>query len=811
VAILNFFVYKTNKSSSAISVILFCNKLYVVLSEKEIFLIKDKTIIYYKFTINNLNSSEILRGLAIDKVKKIKGMAAKIKTTVFFVLFFSGLLCHAEVKDTTAVKCHKVALVMSGGGAKGFAYIGILKVLEREKIPVDIVVGTSIGGLVGGVYSMGYSALEIENIVRGQNWENLLSDKVPRIYLSDIDREIDQRYLFSLPWEKKKGLRMPQSVVRGQNVLNVFCGIAGNCKLNADFSKFPRSFACVATNLETGEEVDICNGFLPTAMYASMAVPGVFEPCEREGLFLADGGIVNNFPVDIAKKMGADVIIGMDTRDYYHDRESLKSMDKIFVNLTNFYSKYKDKENRSLCDLIIHPDLSQYNGASFSNKAIDSMIIIGERTAEGMVKQIRQLKKKYNLTTQNVASKKMNMSEKWKICKIRFEGIDRHEEEGFRKMLNLELPGEYSYNDIKGGIDRLYGQGVFDKIYFGMTDNKDGKILTLFAKKKEVRFLNVGFDINTSDKVAIRLNGIWKNYSKWINIISVSAEISNNPGIKFNFEREHKNWFPDIGLEIKGKEQNYDFYNKGEKLFDANVFYSSASFYSNSYHGDLWEWKTCVQQEYFHGDIFVKENFSQNVFPTDNDNIWLTNAHTSVSFDNRNDFYFPDKGSFFFIEGELDANSKKLHTLFPTVLLRYSHILPLGQKISLLFNVNSRALFSSDNPEVKSTFLGGGQYAGFFDYHIPFLGLTPFTLADRLVCVESVEARFNLFKNHYLSLLFNALQQGDDIYQINHSMAVYGGGLKYSIKTIIGPVELGIGYSGENDGMMGSFNIGYWF
>ncbi|MBK5203319.1 MAG: patatin-like phospholipase family protein [Prolixibacteraceae bacterium] len=741
-------------------------------------------------------------------------MAAKIKLTVFpLILFslFSGILCHAEVKDTINIKRPKVALVLSGGGAKGFTYIGILKVLERERVPVDIVVGTSIGALVGGIYSMGYSASEIENIVRGQNWEKLLSDKVSRIYLSEIDREIDQRYLFSLPCEKKKGIRMPQSVVRGQNILNLLCGISGNSQLNADFSKFPRSYACVATNLETGEEVDIYNGFLPTAMYASMAVPGVFEPCERDGLLLADGGIVNNFPVDVAKKMGADVIIGLDIRDNYHDRESLKSMDKIFVNLTNFYSKYKDKENKSFCDLIIHPHLSSYNGASFSNKAIDSMIVIGERTAEGMVKQIRHLKKIYNLEDNNIVSKKLKMPEKWKICRIRFDGLCHSEEEEFINMLNFKLPGEYSYNEIRSGINRLYGQGVFDKIYFGMTDSKEGKILTLFAKKKEVRSINVGFDINTRDKVAILLNGEWKNYSKPINIISVNAEISNNPGIKFNFEREHKNCLPDVGLEIKAKEQNYDFYNEGEKLFDVNVFYSSVSLYSRRYLGDFWEWKTAVQEEYFHGDIFVKEAFLQNVFPTDNDNIWLTSVHTSLSFDNRNNFYFPDKGSFFSIKGELDAVSKDLNTLSPAFLLRSCHIFPVGNNTAILLKVNSRAIFSSDFSEIKSTFLGGDSYAGFFDYHIPFWGLTPFIMADRFVCIESADVRFNLFKNHYLSFIFNALQQGDDIYNINHSRAIYGVGLKYSIKTIIGPVELGLGYSGQNDGIMGSFNLGYWF
>ena len=740
-------------------------------------------------------------------------MTVKFKLIVFHLILFSFflvVLCHANIKDTIKINRPKVALVLSGGGAKGFTYIGILKVLEKEKIPVDIVVGTSIGALVGGIYSMGYSASEIENLVRAQNWETLLSDKVSRIYLSEIDREIDQRYLFSLPCEKKKGIRMPQSVIRGHNILNLLCGISGNSQLNADFSKFPRSYACVATNLETGEEVDIYNGFLPTAMYSSMAVPGVFEPCERDGLFLADGGIVNNFPVDIAKKLGADVIIGLDIRDNYHDRESLKSMDKIFVNLTNFYSKYKDKENKSFCDLIIHPNLSSYNGASFSNKAIDSMIIIGERTAEGMVKQIRHLKKKYKLYDNKVISKKLNMPEKWKICRIRFDGVDHTEAEEFIDMLKFKIPGEYSYNEISDGINRLYGQGVFDKIYFGMTDSKNGKILTFFVKKKEVRSVNVGFNINTKDKVAILLNGIWKNYSKPINIVSISAEISNNPGIKFNFEREHKNFLPDFGLEIKAKKQNYNFYDEGEKLFDADVFYSSASLYLRRYIGTFWEWKSAIQQEYFNGDIFVKEDILQNFPPTDN-NIWLTNANTKLSYDNRDDFYFPNKGSFFSMKGELDAVSKDLNTLSPSFLLKYCHIFPMGNKTSIIFKLNSRALFSSDFSEVKSTFIGGDSYSGFFDYHFPFWGLTSFTFADRFICSESADIRFNLFKNHYLSFVFNSLQQGNDIYNINHSRAIYGVGLKYSVKTIIGPLEVGVGYSGKNKGIMGAFNLGYWF
>src|SRR5665647_902659 len=200
----------------------------------------------------------------------------------------------------------KVAVVLSGGGAKGFSHIGVLKVLEEEGIPIDIIVGTSIGGLVGGIYSLGYTAKEMEDICKSQDWQSLLFDDFPRFYLSKADRALQQKYLFTLQVDEKNKISLPQGVIKGQNVLNLLCGLAGNVPIDMDFRKLPISFACVAANLETGKEVIMTSGSLPTAMFASMAVPGIFQYPEREGLVLIDGGVVNNFPVDVAKKMGAD-------------------------------------------------------------------------------------------------------------------------------------------------------------------------------------------------------------------------------------------------------------------------------------------------------------------------------------------------------------------------------------------------------------------------------------------------------------------------------------------------------------------------
>lgn len=264
----------------------------------------------------------------------------------FFLMVFLSLTFAGQAQETTEKPQRpKVALVLSGGGAKGFAHIGVLKVLEEEGIPVDLIVGTSMGSLVGGIYSLGYNSSELETFVKSLDWEITLSDDVPRAFLSKNDQMLKQRYIFSLPINGNKKLSLPQGLIKGQNVLNIFCGLAGNLPNDIEFSQFPIPFACVSTDLETGKEVVLKNGFLPTAMFSSMAIPVAFQSSDHQGALLVDGGLVNNFPTDVAKKMGADLIIGVDIRNDFYDRTNLKSLDNVLGQLVNFFDQEKDSVN----------------------------------------------------------------------------------------------------------------------------------------------------------------------------------------------------------------------------------------------------------------------------------------------------------------------------------------------------------------------------------------------------------------------------------------------------------------------------------
>jgi len=700
----------------------------------------------------------------------------------------------------------KIALVLSGGGAKGFAHIGVLKVLEEEGIPIDLIVGTSIGSLVGGIYSLGYTASELETLVKSLDWESTLSDDVPRAFLSKNDQLLKQRYIFSLPIIGNKKVSLPQGFIKGQNVMNVFCGLAGNVPANADFSKFPIPFACVATNLETGKEVVLKSGFLPSALFSSMAIPIAFQSSDYNGQLLADGGMVNNFPTDVARQMGADIIIGVDIRKDFYDRENLKSLDNVVNQLIGFFDVTKDSINTSLCDLIIQPDITGYSMTSFTSEATDTLIQRGEKATLKIKDQIRELKAKYQLDTVE-KSRKLVKSGSWYITDLTFLGNYHLDEDFLRTTLSMEIPGNFSSEEIKTAIDRVYGLGGFDRIYYNLTDTEKGKSLNLNITTKKVFTQSVGFKANTTDAAAILINTTQKNYKNAFGLLSSSVELSVNPGLSIVAESNKTN-FPTIGINIKGKYQNFNIFDDGDKIFKANIFYTSGAFYSYQPFMDKFNLGVGIQEEYFHGDIFRKNNSPETSGKMD---FFLTNAYSYLSFDNMDDFYFPTKGTNMYAEFSMMADFHRNNEISPVALFKMRNVIPLDENTSLLFDLYGRALFNSETPETRLTLVGGEPYSQYFNYHLPFVGMSAVNIAERFTYIGLIGLRVKITKSQYISLLLNGMWQDTDVIFGEGVKAIYGGGIRYSLKTLLGPLDVTLGYSGSMDKPTFSANFGYWF
>ena len=472
-----------------------------------------------------------------------------------------------------------------------------------------------------------------------------------------------------------------------------------------------------------------------------------------------------------------------------------------------FWGKKKIQLNNSLCDLIIHPDISGYSVGSFTREAADTLIIRGANAAIMHREQIRELKKKYNLEPQE-KSRDLVMPPKWEITDLKFTGANKLNEVFLQKTFNLELPGSYSYEEIKNAIDRLYGYGGFDKIYFYFSDNEKGKTLNINIITKKEFSQNIGFKVNTIDAAALLLNATIKNYGKTFGLLSVSSELSANPGISILAETNKMN-LPVVGTEIKAKYQKYDIFEKGDKISKTEIFYSSATLYLYQSFLKKYKFGLGIQEEYFNGDALTK-NASSSVLASKINNL-QTNAYVYFSMDNLDNFYFPGKGTNLYAEFSMNTKMGNFSEISPILLFKMKNVIPLWHRTDLLFNIYSRVIFNPDYPVTKTTLIGGDTYSQYFNYHFPFIGLPPVVIANRYVHIGLLGLRYHLSNTQFLSILVNTLQQGNNLTDWKESNAIYGAGIKYSLKTVVGPIDVGIGYSNLNKKPTFSANLGYWF
>ena len=308
-------------------------------------------------------------------------------------------LC-AQQNDSANAGRKKVAVVLSGGGAKGMAHIGALKILEKAGIPIDIVTGTSMGSIIGGLYAIGYNANSLDSMVRVQDWSYVITDKEDLTNQSLSDRQKQYTYLYSTGLMFGKRDTNAGGIIRGKNLAELFQQLCTGYTDSLDFTHDLRiPFACVATNIIDNSEIDFHSGRLPQAMRASMAIPAAFSPVRKGDMVLVDGGLKNNYPADIARQMGADIIIGVTVQGPPKTADDIGGAMSIIGQIVDVNCKNKYEENLAITDLHLQVDTRGYGAASFSHAAIDTLIRRGEEEAMRHWNEIIALKKRIGIAS----------------------------------------------------------------------------------------------------------------------------------------------------------------------------------------------------------------------------------------------------------------------------------------------------------------------------------------------------------------------------------------------------------------------------
>ncbi|MCB0371428.1 MAG: patatin-like phospholipase family protein [Muricauda sp.] len=752
----------------------------------------------------------------------------QIKNTVVIILFtFLGILGRAQnVPNDTPPK---VGLVLSGGGAKGLAHIGALKVIEEAGIKVDYIGGTSMGAIVGALYASGYSAQELDSIFRNTDFTNLIQDNVPRGAKTFYEKEDSERYALALPFTDFK-VSFPQAISGGQNIYNMLVQLLFHVKDIHDFKKLPIPFICVATNVETGEEVLLDNGYLPEAIVASGTFPSLFEPSEIDGSILIDGGVVNNYPIYQVKEMGADLIIGVDVQHDLSTRESLSSATEILLQINN-YRTVNDMRKKSMeTDIYIRPDIDEFSVIDFEKGK--EIVASGEKAAETKIDELREIAQAQNYVPK--PRKKIQVMDSLTINRMIIEGNDRYTRGYIKGKLRFNLAEKISFEELKQGINNLSATGNFKAIRYDLISNGLGTDLVLKLKENPTKmFLKVSAHYDDLYKSAALINLTKKNFLMKDDVASFDFVLGDH--IRYNMQYYiDKGYYWSFGVNsrltdfnsevdfslIRG---NYNVPNDPNiQRITMDVTDVTNQIYLQTVVQEEFAFTLGVEHKYLsYSTRTLGQEDTESVFSGSNrtttfENSNYFNAFSKITLDTYDDKYFPSKGLFFdsdfhgyLFSSDYNENFKE----FAIAKAKLGLAFPLSHNLTFVFE-NEGGVKLGTSSVTSFDFVLGGFGNDFVNNFVPFFGYDFLSLPGNSYVKAHGRLDYEVIPKNHILFSANFTNVADDLFRTGDwfkEPSFSGYGLGYGFESFLGPIQIFYSWSPEinNDSIF--FSVGYWF
>ncbi|WP_226294159.1 patatin-like phospholipase family protein [Aquimarina algicola] len=727
-----------------------------------------------------------------------------------------------EPMDSTDTKDVKIGLVLSGGGAKGLAHIGALKVIEKAGIRIDYIGGTSMGAIVGGLYASGYTANQLDSIFRRVDFDALIQDELPRQAKTFYEREDSEKYAITLPFDKFK-VGLPKGLSKGQNFYNQFSKYTAHVNHIKDFDNLPIPFFCMATNIESGQQVLLDKGYLPEAVAASSALPSIFTPIELNGVLMTDGGVTNNFPVKEIKEKGAEIVIGIDVQDSLMTRKDLNSLTNIMLQISNFRTIKAMKSKIPDTDIYISPSIMDFSVISFDQA--DQIITNGEKAA---LEQYSELEKLAALQTRKKEPYYVDKrSENLLINSLAISGHKRYTRAYIRGKLKLKTPRVTTYKKLNEGINNLSATGNFDRVNYKLIDKKEGKELFVNVKESENKML-LRFALHYDDlyQTAALVNLTRK--SLFFNNDVLSADIALGDNIRYNIDYYiDKGFYWSTGLKMSytnfNKAIDFDFIGQFGELPNLDINTIDVEYTDITAQAYA---ETLLNQTFSIGlgAEYKRLRISSETFGEDEDEIPRTvfensdywSAFGYIKLDNYDHKYFPKSG--FLFQGDIhsylfSSDFTDNFSEFSIAKAKFGYASSLYKE--LVMNITLEAGTKIGNSSINSLdFLLGGfgartinNFTPFYGYD--FLGLSAPSFAKALVTFE-----YEIFKNNYLNASANYANIGNKLFSTGRWFEApeYSGyALGYGLDTFAGPIQVKYSYSPELEESQWFFSVGFWF
>jgi NTE family protein len=767
-----------------------------------------------------------------------------------------------------------VAVVLGGGGARGMAHLGVLRYLEEMGIPVDLVGGTSMGGLVSGLYSLGFGAEYLDSLVRAIDWTVMMSDKIPDSFQTYKVRRNKERFALTVPFHyddedmrnrimrqtrfnknyeqsdtrsgdmsqemmAKIGMGLPDGFLFGYNVRNTLSSVTVGYQDSVAFDQLPVPFFCVATDMLSMNEKNWTAGSLVDAMRSTMAIPGYFRPVRIEGMVLVDGGTRNNFPVDIAKAMGADIVIGseMPTPRTLADLGGLANL--IMQNIT-LMSVDICEANRKNTDILLQHELKGYTMLSFDSKSVDDIIAQGYAKAVENKEAFEKIAKRVGAAAGAPGAPAQERRQaidlakrKVRVGEIRYEGVTEKESQYIISPALLPRDGMYGREEIEGILSALYGTKAFESVTYRVSGAEEPYTLIFDCQKGQTSEAGVGLHVDLDEAIYLgahlgigtrRLSGL--RFVSELKIGQVSQldldlsykPLAQLPVVGVTWKNSYRNFSYRIDDDAQARtfsKARYNGVNSRVEVYaeDAHMVYGNVRFgaayemepYEN-YLDDQLHWEGWdLKSRWFSTFASLRyDTFNESYFPTRGYRLKLD---TRYVFDGYS-IYLEDKGmeAGEHYEGEVPPYS--VGTAHASVAL------PLGRVVVLQPSVYFG--WQTEQPGHMNfihTLAAGGTLASrYIDNQIPFFGFSQgFFVCDSFAATAQMDVRFRLNHKNFLTVRGGVFQDKGELADlVKTPLSAYAFGAEFGQKTIVGPMKFGAQWCNKT-GFSVALSVGFDF
>ena len=745
-----------------------------------------------------------------------------------FLLIAAALMTGAASAqtDSTIVQRKKVGVVLSGGGAKGMAHIGVLKVLEKAGIPVDIVTGTSIGSIVGGLYSIGYNSHSLDSMVRAQDWTYVITDKEDLRKQSLLDRKKANTYLFSTGLTIGKHSVNAGGLIKGKNLAELFQKLFVGYTDSLDFTndlKIP--FACVATNIMDNSEVVFHSGRLPQAIRASMSIPAAFSPVRIGDMVLVDGGLKNNFPVDVAREMGADIVIGVTLNGKPKTAEDITGTMKIVGQIIDVNCVNKYAENKALSDLWMNVDPHGYSTASFTAEAIDSLIRYGEEEAMRHWDEIIALKKRIGIDDSfrpliYHPLRPNAMTERQHVTSFSFENMTPQAERFLIQKFHLN-----KVDSIDAKMEQELTTSMRMDLFYQTAEcqlvpESDGVRVVLSAGDRKSLQLHAGVRYDTEESAALQLG---------LDIplktaVPVETDITLRLGKRLMARGEitvHPRSFTRPTFSYTFRRNDVDVYTNGDLDYNIRYNQSQAEFLPINFDLRHFNLQMGLRWDYFH---YRNTLGSESVKLGSIENEHFFSYRARMVFNTEDNWNFPTRGVRFNAEyayvtndfakldvRDADGNKQGKTMGMSDVRANWRMSFSCNDRFTIQPMLYGRLIFGSVLSTGLSNTIGGEWFGHYIEQQMPFAGIGNMEYIDRQFVAAQLQAQERIGGKSYVLLRVAGGQNAGKLKEIFDHRTMIGVQGAFYYSSLFGPLGATLGYSNHTKKVYFYINLGYEF